>query len=87
MNTVVIRDVDFKPVRASRNLRGIMEYTRKHAVQRVDIWPGKDGGAQLGIAWLDGASCITDFASAHVCKQWCAARRAFPAATIHGETK
>jgi hypothetical protein len=84
MKPVLIRDADFRVVRTSRNLRGIIGYSRTHAVERVDIYPSShDCSAQLGIAWADGATCITDFASFEICKNWCAARRAFPKATIH----
>jgi hypothetical protein len=82
--TVVIRDRDFKPVNVSRNLRGIISSSGRNAVERVDVWPSKSGdGAQLGVTWTNGSSVITDFASFKVCKAWCAARRSFPAATIH----
>lgn len=85
--TVVIRDADFKIVSRSRNLRGILDYSRKHLVERVDIWQGAAGGAQLGIVWLSGASVITDFACFEVCKSWCAARRNFPEPCIHTTTR
>jgi len=80
---ITIRNADFRITHQSRNLRGILDHTRRAAVERIDIWPGKDGTAQLGVAWADGSTCITTFASAEVCKRWCAARRAFPAAVIH----
>lgn len=28
-------------------------------LRRVDVWPGKDG-AQVGMTWQDGSSCIFD---------------------------
>jgi hypothetical protein len=76
MSPVIIRDADFKPVRTSRNLRGILIHSNLHAVDRVDIWPKRDS-AQLGVTWVDGSSCITDFADPRVCKDWVASRRAF----------
>lgn len=83
MQEIIIRDASFRIVSRSRNLRGILSRNRQHAVDRVDVWEGKTGGAQLGVTWADGSSCITDFASFTVCVQWCAARRAFPAATVN----
>ena len=81
--TVVIRDAEFYVVSTTKNLRGIIEYSRRHRVERVDIWPGKDGGAQLGITWSDDASTITDFVDSTVCREWCAKRRNFPPAKEH----
>lgn len=83
--TVVIRDIDFQVASRSRNLRGILEYSRRHPVERVDIWEARGGAAQLGIAWSNGSTCVTDFASFEVCKRWCAARRNFPPARIHAD--
>lgn len=80
---VIIRDTDGYIVSRSKNLRGIREYLRRHAVERVDIWPHDSGTAQIGVTWANGASVITDFQSFAVCKQWCASRRRFPAAVIH----
>jgi hypothetical protein len=74
---ITIRDIDFNVVNTSRNLRGILEYTRAHGVERVDIWPGKDKGAQFGITWNNGASTMSDFASATVCQQFFAKRARF----------
>jgi hypothetical protein len=81
---VTIRDNSFNIVQRSKNLRGILERTRRIAVDRVDVWPDKAGDtAQLGVTWVDGSSCVTDFASFKLCKQWCRARRAFPHAKVH----
>ena len=82
---ITIRDRDFRIVSSSRNLRGIIDYSRRHIVERVDIWPHASGTAQLGITWTNGASVITDFQSSTVCEQWCASRRRFPAAVIHSK--
>ena len=82
---ITIRDSDFCIVSTSRNLRGIIDYSRTHTVKRVDIWPHASGTAQLGITWSNDSSAITDFQSFTVCKQWCASRRRFPAAVIHSK--
>jgi hypothetical protein len=79
---VTIRDRDMRIVSTSRNLRGILGFSRTHVVERIDIWPGAAGGAQLGITWMDGASCITDFASFTLCKDWVSRRRVFFGAQV-----
>lgn len=83
MPNVIIRDADGHVVSRSRNLRGILEYSRRVPVERIDIWRNPDETAQLGITWTNGSSTITDFASFNVCKQWCASRRNFSGAPIH----
>lgn len=82
---VIIRDTDGCIVSRSKNLRGILDYSRRHIVERVDIWPHVSGTAQLGVTWINGASVITDFQSFTVCRQWCTSRRRFPAAVIHSK--
>lgn len=80
---VKIYDKDLRTVSTSRNLRGILEYTRKNTVERVDIWPNKSG-AQFGITWSNGSSCISEFADATVCAQFFRHRIArFPVIKIH----
>lgn len=80
---IKIHDINMRTVSTSRNLRGILEYTRKNTVERVDIWPNSNG-AQVGIAWHNGSTCITDFADATVCAQFFRHRIArFPNVIIH----
>ena len=73
---VKIYDKDLRTISTSRNLRGILEYTRKNTIDRVDIWP-TESGAQFGITWLNGSFCISDFADAMVCKAFFAKRKTF----------
>lgn len=81
---VIIRDKDMKVVSRSNNLRGILDYSRRNTVERVDIWPNPNG-AQFGIAWTDGSSCIDDFADAKVCAQFFRHRlETFRWVKIHG---
>jgi len=81
---ITIYDANMRAVARSRNLRGILTYSRKCTVQRVDIWPAKNGAAQCGIEWVDGATTITDFASFDVCQQWFMSRPKFSwAVRIH----
>ena len=81
-----IRDRDFRTVSTSRNLRNV--YRHPSALERIDIWPRKDGGAQVGFAWVDGATCITDYASAEVARQFLGRmckRRGAPAPVVHSQ--
>lgn len=76
MPDIVIRDADFRVAHRSRNLRGILDYSRNHVVTRIDCYgPHANGTGTLGIAWADGATCITDFADYAVMVQWVKARR------------
>lgn len=84
----VIRDRDFRIVSTSRNLRNV--YRHPAVIERIDIWPGKSGTAQVGFAWHDGATCITDYASAEVAREFLTrmcARRKVPAPIIHEARK
>lgn len=83
--TIVIRDSSMRPVSTSKNLRGLLDYTRRNRVNRVDIWPDKvpRTGALVGIEWTNGATTTFTFESLVVCQQWFAARKRFPAATVH----
>jgi hypothetical protein len=78
MPDVVIRGADFRVASRSRNLRGILTYSREHVVTRVDLFgPHSSGTGTLGLAWADGATCITDFADYTVMREWVAKRRIF----------
>lgn len=78
--TVIIRNAEFRIVAQSRNLRGIIDYSRSHAIERIDLYKGP----QLGISWVDGASCITDFADVTVMHKWIERFKGVP---IHDHTK
>lgn len=80
--TVVIRDAAFNVVSKTKNLRGILDYSRTHRVDRIDFWEeGVKGTGQLGITWVNGSSTITDFADAGVMRRWVRGRRVFAAIT------
>lgn len=83
---IKIYDADMRTASTSRNLRGLLEYTRKNEVERVDIWPNKNG-AQFGVTWRNGASCMSDFADSTVCKAFFAKRKAFNHNIIIHEVK
>ena len=78
---ILIRNKDFEVVSRSRNLRGILSYSRHTAVERIDLYKAPDGCGQFGITWCDGASCITDFASYNVMADF-AKKRTFKAAPV-----
>lgn len=85
---------DGRIVSESRNLRGIVR--RSSAIRaahpcdtrepwRVDavtIWQAPRGSARLVVNWRDGSQGNARFASAQVCRQFCAARRDWPAAKV-----
>jgi hypothetical protein len=56
-------------VSRSRNLRGILEYSRTHFVARIDLYK-HDLEGQLGITWANGSTVITSFASFDVMQRW-----------------
>ena len=82
---IKICDKDLRCVSNSKNLLGIIEYTRAHAVERVDIWPRKDGEALVGIAWENGSTTTVDFASFVVAKEFFKSRRRFGHPIIHNQ--
>ena len=82
--TITIRDKDFRVVARSHNLRGILDYSRDHPVERVDLFPATNGNpaGTLGVTWTNGATTVADFASYSVMKKWVKARRCFRGAQI-----
>lgn len=58
MTTVRLND---EIVSISRNLRGPLDYARKHGVARVQIAPIDTGGL-LYVTYDNGATCLTTFA-------------------------
>lgn len=59
-------------ISTSRNLRGIHDRCRrlKHAVERVEVIPLRDGGANILIKWIDGSWATTNFADYGVCVKY-----------------
>jgi hypothetical protein len=74
---ITIRDKDFKVILRRPGLRRLIDRNRRVAVERVDIWPGVDGRAQLGVTWVDGSSTITDVSSLGALREWCSDVAAF----------
>lgn len=79
MTYCVIRDADFRVVKKSQNLRGILDYSRDHAVERVDLY---DSERLLGVTWTNGASTVVRFADAKVLRRWAEARKCFRGAAF-----
>jgi hypothetical protein len=66
-------------VKHSRNLRGILDYARKVSPvnSALVVESPKDASARVEFYFLDGAICITEFASAVVARNWLHARRSW----------
>ena len=64
MINVIIND---KVVSASRNLRGMRDYARKHGVDTIGIIKAVDR-AICFVYYANGAQCRTEWASLSVCK-------------------
>ena len=79
---ITIYDASLRAVNRSQNLRGILDYTRTHTVDRLDLWP-KNDKCQVGITWANGSSTCFDFASFTVCKRFFESRKQFGAPVIH----
>lgn len=75
---IKIRDFYGSVVARSQNLRGILDYSRDNALERLDVFgPNKQGGGTLGVTWANGATCLADFADHGVLVRWVKARRVF----------
>lgn len=70
-------------VSRSKNLRGILAYSRAHETERIDLYKPTDGwsGGQFGIAWKDGATAICDFADFSIMEGF-AKKKTFGGATV-----
>lgn len=82
---VTIRDSAGAVIHRSRNLRGIMDYSRGVgvAIERADLFAHKGAeSGTLGVTWNTGATCMVDFASFEVMREWVNARRCFKGAQI-----
>jgi len=80
MTYCVIRDAGLRVVKKSQNLRGILDYSRAHTVERVDLY---GSSRLLGVTWTNGASTVVRFADAKVMRRWVEARKCFKGATIN----
>lgn len=85
---ITIRDAQFRIVLGTTDPDVLSAWSKAdgRTVTRVDLWPSKGGGAQLGIAWSDGSTYIGDWPVAHDCAAWCRERRhrdAWPTITLH----
>ena len=64
-----------KPVKRSKNLRGFLEYARKHPVKLIAIRRLTQGEGYLYVRFENEANYITTFADFRVLKQWISERR------------
>ena len=71
---VLIFDTYGKQISASRNLRGILERTRKLGASGMKIVVGvtvqDGGGCYVGFTWADESNALTFFASKSVATEW-----------------
>lgn len=83
---VVIRDSEMRVISRCRNLRAMRERSRQIKIDRIDVWLGPNGSAQVGMVWVDGSSTIHDWASAQVAQLFFAKRvkRGWPKPFVHG---
>jgi hypothetical protein len=65
---------DGKAVSKSRNLRGVLDYGRKHGVNQVAIGERSNGGGTLVVIFDNKAVVTTTFASFVVLLDWVASR-------------
>ena len=61
----------------SQNLRGIVEYVRKHGVKQIQIAPLKDHRGLLFFLFENDATCLTTFVDYDVLTEWVNHRRSF----------
>ena len=80
MTYCVIHDAGLRVVKKSQNLRGILDYSRAHTVEGVDLY---ESARLLGVTWTNGASTVVRFADAKVMRRWAEARKCFQGATFN----
>jgi len=79
-------------VSQSRNLRGLLDYARRHPVVWIETqpltWVSRDGrplwpaGARLYLRFADGAEAMTYFSSYAVLQDWIKARRTWKPSAV-----
>lgn len=73
---VIIYDSKGKPVSRSKNLRGILEYSRKHSVAKIRLVRHTEGGGgTLLLRWRNGSLVSAPFADWSVLNSWVHARK------------
>jgi hypothetical protein len=67
-----------KTVARSHNLRGVLDYARKHPVTKVEVnFDKSEQGYLVHFEFCNGAWSNVQFASAHVAHDWVMARRSW----------
>ena len=81
MTSPRIRDAEFRVIGYD-----VVAHTRRHRLQRADLWPSPDGaGCQIGVTWEDGSTAIWDAPDLLQAQAW--ARHECPAATTVHEVR
>ena len=65
-----LRDAEWRVAARGPALREITRYCERSPVHRVDVWPGANGAAQMGVAWVDGTTTIVDWRGQLTCLEW-----------------
>jgi hypothetical protein len=76
---VTIYTASGKAIRASKNLRGILDYARRSPVDsvRLEPWPDEPGYYAVHFKFYDGANAVTKWADWRVCADWLRSRRSW----------
>jgi hypothetical protein len=64
-------------VAKSKNLRGLLDYARKHAVTRIETIALPSDQGSMRVFFKDGAECRANFNSFKVMTNWIKARRSW----------
>ena len=79
MNYYVIRGTDRKIVKTFESLHGILEYSRDHAVELVELCEHE---RVLRVTWKNGSTTTIRSADAKRMRRWVLAQKAFKGATF-----
>lgn len=76
---IEIKDASGHVYSRSKNLRGILDYSRRPFIRvtRLTVMHAGDSGGRLRVDWSNGHHVIAIFASHAVMLQWIKARRVF----------
>ena len=69
-------------IRKSRNLRGIVDYSRISKPARIELTPQGKCNGRLRVIYKDGATTSAHFASYHIAVDWVRNRRTWRGANI-----
>lgn len=66
-----------KTIRTSRNLRGILDYSRISKPSRIELTPQGIANGRLRVIYEDGATTSAHFVSYHIMVDWVRNRRSW----------